>query len=70
MKNVRIFLVVALSIYFTVTQAQTGTPKGFKKGTLTLADNSTVSGNIKNIIRSSAAVIFISEEGGKKRNEK
>ena len=68
MKNVKIILVVVLSFYLTVTQAQTEAPKGFKKGSLTLADNSTLSGNIKNNIRSSAAVIFISEEGGKKKN--
>jgi hypothetical protein len=68
MKNVKIILVVALSFYFAVTQAQTEAPKGFKKGTLTLADNSTISGNIKNNIRSSASVVFLSEEGGKKKN--
>jgi len=68
MKNLKIILVVVLSVYFSVTQAQTDAPKGFKKGSLTLADNSTVSGNIKNNIRSSAAVVFISEEGGKKKN--
>jgi hypothetical protein len=68
MKNVKIILVVVLSVYFTVTQAQSEAPKGFKKGTLTLADNSIISGNIKNNIRSSASVAFVSEEGGKKKN--
>ncbi|MEP7373015.1 MAG: hypothetical protein ABI675_06455 [Chitinophagaceae bacterium] len=68
MKNLKIVLVVVLSVYFTVTQAQTEAPKGFKKGTLTLADNSTISGNIKSNIRSSASVSFLSEEGGKKQN--
>lgn len=68
MKNLKIILVVVLSFYFAVTQAQSEAPKGFKKGTLTLADNSTVSGNIKSNIRSSASVVFVSEEGGKKKN--
>ena len=63
MKNLKIILVVILSVYFSVTQAQTGAPKGFKKGTLTLADNSTVSGNIKNNIRSSAAVVLVRLRG-------
>jgi hypothetical protein len=68
MKNVKVFLIVALSLYFTVTQAQSEIPRGFKKGTLTLVDNSTISGHIKNNIRSNASVAFLSEEGGKKKN--
>ena len=68
MKNLKIVLVVVLSVYFTVTQAQTEAPKGYKKGTLTLADNSIISGNIKSNIRSNASVTFVSEEGGKKKN--
>jgi hypothetical protein len=68
MKNVKVVLIVVLSVYFTVTQAQTETPRGFKKGTLTLVDNSTISGNIKSNIRSNASVVFLSEEGGKKKN--
>lgn len=68
MKNLKIILVVVLSVYFSVTQAQTEAPKGFKKGTLTLADNNAIAGNIKNNIRSSASVVFVSEEGGKKKN--
>ena len=68
MKNVKIILVVVLSVCFTITQAQTEAPKGFKKGILTLADNSTISGNIKSNIRSNASVAFVSEEGGKKTN--
>jgi len=67
MKKVKILLVVALSLYFTLTQAQTDAPKGYKKGTLTLIDNSSVSGNIKSNIRNSASVSFINEEGGKKK---
>ena len=68
MKNVKVVLIVVLSVYFTTTQAQTETHRGFKKGTLTLVDNSTIFGNIKNNIRSSASVAFLSEEGGKKKN--
>jgi len=68
MKNVKIIIVVVLSVYFSATNAQTEAPKGFKKGTLTLADNSTISGNIKSSIRSSASLAFISDEGGKKKN--
>ena len=68
MKNVKIILVVVLSIYFSVAQAQTEALKGFKKGTLILADNSSVTGNIKDQIRKNASVIFINEAGGKKKN--
>ena len=68
MKSLKIILVVVLSIIFLRGQAQTEIPKGFKKGTLILADNSSVSGNIKNNIRSNASVTFITEAGAKKKN--
>ena len=68
MKSWKIIMAVVLSIVFLQGQSQTETPKGFKKGTLILADNSSISGNIKNNIHSNASVIFISETGGKKKN--
>ena len=40
MKRVRILSAIILSIAFLQANAQTEIPKGFKKGTITLADNS------------------------------
>ncbi len=68
MKSWKIIMAVVLSIVFLQGQSQTEIPKGFKKGTLMLADNSSISGNIKNNIHRSASVIFINESGGKKKN--
>ena len=68
MKSWKIIMAVVLSIVFLQGQSQTETPKGFKKGRLILADNSSISGNIKNNIHRNASVIFINESGGKKKN--
>ena len=68
MKNLKIILVTALGISFLQGQAQTEIPKGFKKGTIILADSSSLTGSIKDNIRSNASVTFISEAGGKKKN--
>ena len=68
MTSWKIILAVFISIAFLQGYAQTEPPKGFKKGTIILADSSSVSGNIKNNIRSNASVIFINETGGKKKN--
>ncbi len=57
-----------LSLVFLQVQAQNEIPKGFKKGTLILADSSKVSGYIKDNIRNDAAVTLVAETGGKKKN--
>lgn len=63
----KIFLAIILSIAFSQANAQTKIPKGFKKGSVMLADNSVVSGLIKDNIRSNASVTLISETGQKKK---
>ena len=68
MKSLKLIPAIILVLIFSSGQAQTEAPKGFKKGTIILADNSSVSGNIKNNIRSNASVTFISETGGKKKS--
>lgn len=68
MKSLKIVFVVFLSTIFFRSQAQTEIPKGFKKGTIILADSSSLSGNIKDNIRNNASVTFINEAGGKKKN--
>jgi hypothetical protein len=57
-----------VSLVLTQANAQPEVPKGFKKGALVLADGSDLAGYIKDNIKSSASVLFISETGGKKKN--
>jgi hypothetical protein len=57
-----------LSLTFLQVNAQTEAPKGFQKGTITLADNSQLSGFVKDNIRKDAAVAFIPQSGEKKKN--
>ena len=68
MKILKNFSLLVLSSMFLQVNAQTEIPKGFKKGTIMLADNSSVSGYIKDNIRNSASVALVSETGGKKKN--
>jgi hypothetical protein len=68
MKIINTITITVLSLVFLQSNAQTETPKGFKKGTIVLADGSNLPGFIKDNIRNSASVIFISEMGGKKKN--
>ena len=57
-----------LTIFFLRANAQTEAPKGFKKGTIMLADSSSVSGYIKDNIRGNASVTLVNETGDKKKN--
>jgi hypothetical protein len=57
-----------LSLVFLQVNGQSETPKGFQKGTLTLADNSQLSGFVKDNIRKDASVAFIQQAGEKKKN--
>ncbi len=66
MKYLKIITFAILIITFSHTQAQTESPKGFKKGTIMLSDGSQLSGNIKDNIRSNASLAFTTEEGKKK----
>jgi hypothetical protein len=68
MKILKNFSLLVLSSMFLQVNAQTEIPKGFKKGTIMLADNSSVSGFIKDNIRNNASVAMLSEAGGKKKN--
>jgi hypothetical protein len=67
MKSLKILSAVVLSITFLQVNAQSEIPKGFKKGSVVLADNSSLSGYIRDNIRSNASVVFIGEAGEKKK---
>jgi hypothetical protein len=58
----------ALSLVLLQANAQTEAPKGFQKGTITLADNSSLSGFVKDNIRKDASVSFVQQAGDKKKN--
>jgi hypothetical protein len=57
------FLLFAISFQ---SKSQDAPPKGFVKGSVTLGDNTEITGYIKNDIRSKAAVVLIPAAGGKK----
>ena len=68
MKIINALVFSIVSLVLSQANAQTEVPKGFKKGTIVLADGSSLPGFIKDNIRNNASVIFISEAGGKKKN--
>ena len=68
MKILKFFPVLLLSSIFLQANAQTEIPKGFKKGTIVLADNTSQSGYIKDNIRSNASVTLVNETGGDKKS--
>ncbi|WP_276501306.1 hypothetical protein [Terrimonas pollutisoli] len=68
MRIVNILTVCIVSLILSHANAQTEAPKGFKKGSIVLADGSPLSGFIKDNIRNSASVMFISGADGKKKN--
>jgi hypothetical protein len=52
-------------IYF---QSNAQAPKGFRQGQIMLEDSSVLSGYIKEYIRSYASLVFIPEQGGRKKS--
>jgi hypothetical protein len=66
MKAVSIITGILLTVFSLQLKSQDTMPKGFAKGSITVADNSEVKGLIKDEIKSKAAVVFIAENSGKK----
>lgn len=64
----KLLFVIILSMAFLQVPAQTEAPKGFKKGTITLADGSSQSGLVKDNIRNNSSVAFIAQGEEKKKN--
>jgi hypothetical protein len=63
-----IALALALSLVFKQLHAQAEMPKGFKKGSIVLFDNTMLSGYIKDNTGSDASVWFMADANGKKKN--
>ncbi|MCX6318507.1 MAG: hypothetical protein NTW29_14540 [Bacteroidetes bacterium] len=57
-----------LGLAVVKTQAQNEIPKGFKKGTIILSDNSVQTGFVKDNMSKDASVWFIPAAGGVKKN--
>jgi hypothetical protein len=67
MRKSTLFIVAIATLVTLSVHAQTEPPKGFKKGTIVLIDGSSLTGFVKDNIRSNASVTFITESGtGKK----
>lgn len=66
MKLLTAFAAVILTLAFLSAKSQITVPKGFTQGSITLADNSVITGFLKNEIRNNAAVVLIPANGGKK----
>jgi hypothetical protein len=67
MKIITVLVISIVSLFLSQASAQTEVPKGLKKGTIILADGSSLPGFIKDNIRNNASAMFISETGGKKK---
>jgi hypothetical protein len=68
MKILKTIPVIALCMLFIKGNAQSEIPKGYKKGTVMLADSILIQGYIKENIRSGASVLFLAAPGKKKKN--
>lgn len=66
MKSLKFLPVAVLSLLLVQVHAQTEAPKGSAKGKITLADNTVISGFIKDNIRKDASVILIADGKEKK----
>lgn len=67
MKLLTTLFTLLLSMALINTQAQTGIPEGYSKGSIVLADGSHLTGYIKDNIRHDAAIGFYNEADKKKK---
>src|ERR1044071_6820502 len=65
LSNALTALILSISVLYA--QAQEA-PKGYKKGSVTLADGNSLSGFVKDNLRSNAAVSFITDASAKKKS--
>jgi hypothetical protein len=61
-------MVLALSLLFIQSQAQTDVPKGFKKGSILLFDSTMLSGYVKDNMSGGASLWYIATPGDKKKS--
>jgi hypothetical protein len=68
MKAIKLTLSLFLGLLLLNANAQTVTPKGYQKGSVTLGDGSIRSGFIKETMRKNASLVYINEAGTAKKN--
>jgi hypothetical protein len=68
MTMLRILSAAVFTLFFLEVSAQSNAPKGFKQGTVLLADSTTLTGYIKDNIRGNAAITLLTDANGKKQN--
>lgn len=61
-------MLLALSLLFIQSQAQTDVPKGFKKGSILLFDSTMLSGYVKDNMSGDASLWFVATPGDKKKS--
>ena len=66
MKFSRNIMAITFALGSLSLTAQVAAPKGFKTATVSLANGSSMSGFVKDNMRSNASIIFLNESGGKK----
>lgn len=66
MKQLKFISAIFLLMISFQAKSQDAVPKGFVKGSVTLADNTEVTGYIKDDIRKKASVVLTSADGNKK----
>ena len=66
MKRITSFAAFFLTLVSLQLKSQDKVPNGFTKGSVTLADNTEITGFVKDDIRSKAAVVLIPATGEKK----
>jgi len=66
MKQLKFISAILLLMTSFQAKSQDAAPKGFVKGSITLADNTEVTGYIKDDIRKKASVVITSADGNKK----
>lgn len=60
-------IIVLAASFFALAGTQAQAPEGFSKGTVTLANGSTITGYIQDNIKKGAAVIFVNDNGSDKK---
>ncbi len=60
------YVTIVLLLSALNAAAQTTLPKGFEPGSIVLPDKTLLTGSVKNIMQSAAAVVFIGTDGKKK----
>jgi hypothetical protein len=68
MKPIKLTVTIGLSLLLLTANAQTETPKGYQKGSITLADGKILNGFVKGAMLKNASLFFLADAGARKKN--